>query len=59
VRRLSIAITAILATMSGALAQVYPARVITVVVPLPPGGATDRLTRTLDPNRSFGRPCNG
>jgi tripartite-type tricarboxylate transporter receptor subunit TctC len=25
----------------------YPSRVITIVVPLPPGGATDTLTRTL------------
>src|ERR1700736_4934700 len=30
-----------------AAAQPYPARVITIVVPLPPGGATDTLTRTL------------
>jgi len=28
-------------------AQVYPARVITIVVPLPPGGATDTLARVL------------
>ena len=38
------------ATVCGALAaiaQTYPSRVITIVVPLPPGGATDTLTRTL------------
>ena len=39
-------------------AQTYPSRVITIVVPLPPGGATDTLTRTLADHMrtSLGRP---
>jgi len=58
VRPLSIAIAALLAAASGAFAQVYPARVITVVLPLPAGGATDRLTRTLTDHMrgSLGQP---
>ncbi|HEY7662752.1 MAG TPA: tripartite tricarboxylate transporter substrate-binding protein [Xanthobacteraceae bacterium] len=37
----------LLGTVAAAAAEVYPSRVITIVVPLPPGGATDTLTRTL------------
>ncbi len=46
------------AIIGGAQAQVYPARVITIVVPLPPGGATDTLTRTLGDHMkgSLGQP---
>jgi tripartite-type tricarboxylate transporter receptor subunit TctC len=41
-----------------ARAEVYPSRVITIVVPLPPGGATDMLTRTLADHMrgSLGQP---
>ena len=35
------------AAIGGAIAQPFPSRVITIVVPLPPGGATDTLARTL------------
>jgi tripartite-type tricarboxylate transporter receptor subunit TctC len=38
---------ALLWGLTTAGAQTYPSRVITIVVPLPPGGATDTLTRTL------------
>ena len=38
---------ALLWALTPARAQTYPSRVITIVVPLPPGGATDTLTRTL------------
>ena len=36
-----------LALAATAAAQPYPSRVITIVVPLPAGGATDTLTRTI------------
>jgi tripartite-type tricarboxylate transporter receptor subunit TctC len=36
-----------LAAVATATAEIYPSRLITIVVPLPPGGATDTLTRTL------------
>jgi tripartite-type tricarboxylate transporter receptor subunit TctC len=45
--RLLLAPALALALVGGAGAQTYPSRVITIVVPLPPGGATDALTRTL------------
>jgi tripartite-type tricarboxylate transporter receptor subunit TctC len=44
--RIALACAALLAA-AGAPAQVFPSRVITIVVPLPPGGATDMLARTL------------
>jgi tripartite-type tricarboxylate transporter receptor subunit TctC len=54
-------LTAILfsvATAAGAHAQTFPSRIITIVVPLPPGGATDTLARTLADHMrgSLGQP---
>jgi tripartite-type tricarboxylate transporter receptor subunit TctC len=47
-----------LGTVATATAEVYPSRVITIVVPLPPGGGTDTLTRTLADHMrgSLGQP---
>ena len=47
-RKLSMAIAfaTVFASIGGAMAQIYPSRAITIVVPLPPGGATDTLART-------------
>ena len=39
--------TALLAPLGGAFAQVYPNKPITLIVPWPPGGSTDRHLRTL------------
>ena len=59
-RKLSVAIAfaTVFASIGGAMAQVYPSRAITIVVPLPPGGATDTLTRTLADHMrgSLGQP---
>jgi len=48
----------VLGVLATASAQVYPARVITIMLPLPPGGATDTLTRLLADHmhRSLGQP---
>jgi tripartite-type tricarboxylate transporter receptor subunit TctC len=55
---IAVAGAAILATVALAGAQTYPSRVITIVVPLPPGGATDMLSRTLADHMhvSLGQP---
>jgi tripartite-type tricarboxylate transporter receptor subunit TctC len=45
--RLFSAFLTLFAAIGCAVAQPFPSRVITIVVPLPPGGATDTLTRTL------------
>jgi tripartite-type tricarboxylate transporter receptor subunit TctC len=45
--RLLTAILLSIAAGTTAQAQSFPSRVITIVVPLPPGGATDTLARTL------------
>ena len=45
--RLFSAFLILFAAIGCAVAQPFPSRVITIVVPLPPGGATDTLTRTL------------
>jgi tripartite-type tricarboxylate transporter receptor subunit TctC len=58
-RKLSLALVcAALASIGVAAAQVYPARPITIVVPFPPGGATDTLTRILAEHMrtSLGQP---
>jgi tripartite-type tricarboxylate transporter receptor subunit TctC len=49
---------AILGMAAIAHAQTYPSRVITIIVPLPPGGATDTLARTLADHMrdSLGQP---
>src|SRR5215510_14483046 len=47
-RKLIIAIALTLfAAMSGALAQTYPSRSITLIVPFPPGGSTDTTARII------------
>src|SRR5215467_8671573 len=59
-RKLSIAVAffalslvAVLAALQGAIAQGYPSRPITIIVPFPAGGATDTLARVLaEPLRS-------
>jgi tripartite-type tricarboxylate transporter receptor subunit TctC len=39
--------TALLAAAAGALAQAYPSKPVTLIVPWPPGGSTDRHLRGL------------
>jgi tripartite-type tricarboxylate transporter receptor subunit TctC len=55
---IALACTTLLAATVDAPAQVFPSRVITIVVPLPPGGATDTLARTLAEHMrgSLGQP---
>ena len=47
-KNLVVAVLAIVAAMGGpAVAQVYPSRPVTLLVPYPPGGPTDALARIL------------
>ncbi len=57
-RRETIAGLALLAAQSRALAQSFPARPITMVVPYPAGGPTDAIGRIVaeDMGRSLGQP---
>jgi tripartite-type tricarboxylate transporter receptor subunit TctC len=58
VLRIAVAGAILLGAVVPVAAQSYPSRVITIVVPLPPGGATDTLTRTLAEHMrgSLGQP---
>ena len=46
-RRLLVLLALATCASTGALAQAWPAKPITIVVPFPPGGTTDVLSRTL------------
>ena len=45
--RFAVALAAGLSCVASASAQVYPSRPVTIIVPLPPGGAVDALARIL------------
>jgi len=57
-RALAASLVAALIFASGASAQTYPNRPITMIVPFPPGGATDAIARIIQDSmeRSLGQP---
>jgi len=57
VKKLIAALAIGLAAASGALAQAWPSKPVTLVVPFPPGGSTDFIARAIGPslNKTFGQ----
>src|SRR5205807_4394319 len=55
-RRTALATFATLAVGSGARAQTFPTRTVTIVVPYPPGGPVDLLARLIAQEASLGQP---
>src|SRR5437667_6267601 len=57
-RRCAVALAVLAASLTGAVAQTYPSRPITMIVPFPPGGATTTLARILTEHMktSLGQP---
>ena len=51
-RLVSITFAALLAPLGGVVAEVYPARPITIVVPFPAGGPTDTIARIVSEHLS-------
>jgi tripartite-type tricarboxylate transporter receptor subunit TctC len=55
-RRTALASFAALAVSSGARAQTFPTRTVTIVVPYPPGGPIDLLARLIAQEANLGQP---